>query len=308
MSSRAFIFRYLLIINRLRTKPHTSYEELKSYFDYEYDIQDFKDEDVVLGFSKRTFQRDIKAIKNIYNIDIEYSRSGKGYYITDNELTNTFHNRKMEYFDIYNYLQLSNNLTPYILLEKRRPQRTENIHGLIHAIKNRLQISFSYQKFEDDESSLRLVEPYALKEFKNRWYLMAKDIKDNLIKSFALDRLSNLEIGVKFNSPDYYDIEGMYQHCFGIISPNAEKPQNIILSFNQFQGKFIKTLPLHYSQKILTDNDNELIIELKLFVTHDLIMELLSFGNNVKVIKPPSLIKQIMSEHLNAYQQYNYQK
>jgi hypothetical protein len=149
MSTRAFIFRYLLIINRLRSKPHTSYEELKSYFDYEYDIQDFKDEDIVLGFSKRTFQRDIKAIKNIYNIDIEYSRSGKGYYITDNELSNTISQRKMEYFDIYNYLQLSNNLTPYILLEKRRPQRTENIHGLIHAIKNRLQISFTYQKFEE---------------------------------------------------------------------------------------------------------------------------------------------------------------
>lgn len=304
MSTRAYIFRYSLIISRLRTKSHTSYEDLKSYFDYEYDIQDFKDEDIELGFSKRTFQRDIKAIKNIYNIDIEYSRSEKGYYIIDKEQSNTISQRKMEYFDIYNYLQLSNDLTPYILLEKRRPQRTENLHGLIHAIKNRLQISFTYQKFEDDEFSTRLVEPYALKEFKNRWYLMAKDTKDNLIKSFALDRLSNLELEKKFNYSDHYDIEGLYQHCFGIISPNAEKPQNIVLSFNHFQGKFIKTLPLHHSQKILSDNENELIIGLKLFVTHDLIMELLSFGNNVKVIEPQSLIKQIKSELLNAYLQY----
>ena len=78
---------------------------------------------------------------------------------------------------MFNSLNLAQDLTPFIHLEKRRPQGTENLYGLLHAIKNRLQIKFNYQKFWEEELSQRLVEPYALKEFKNRWYIMAKDSK-----------------------------------------------------------------------------------------------------------------------------------
>ena len=86
--------------------------------------------------------------------------------------------RMMEAFDMFNSLNLAQDLTPFIHLEKRRPQGTENLYGLLHAIKNRLQIKFTYQKFWEEELSQRLAEPYALKEFKNRWYIMAKDSKD----------------------------------------------------------------------------------------------------------------------------------
>jgi predicted DNA-binding transcriptional regulator YafY len=190
-------------------------------------------------------------------------------------------------------------------LEKRRPQGTENLYGLIHAIKNRFQIKFTYQKFWEEELSQRLAEPYGLKEFKNRWYIMAKGSKDNNIKSFALDRLTNLEItNQTFQYPKNYNIEQTYRYCFGIISPNDEEPQDIILSFDPFQGKYIKTLPLHETQQILVDNDDEMKIKLKLCVTHDLVMELLSFGDNMKVIEPKFLAVQIKNAHERAYRQY----
>lgn len=305
MSKRGYISRYLLILKKLKTKPYSSYEELQDYIDNQFDYLQMQDDSLNIGFSKRTLQRDIREISNIFGIDIEYSKSEKGYFISQSETENMNFQRMIEAFDMFNSLNLAQDLTPFIHLEKRKPQGTENLYGLLHAIKNKFQIKFYYQKFWEDEISKRIAEPYALKEFKNRWYIMAKDNKDNSIKSFALDRLSNLEIMNKtFLYPDTYNIEQSYRYCFGIISPNDEEPQDIILSFDPFQGKYIKTLPLHDTQQILVDNDEELQIKLKLCLTHDLIMELLSFGDNMKVIKPDTLINEIKTAHKNAYKQY----
>ena len=305
MSKRGYISRYLLILKKLKVKPYSTYEELQTYIENQFDYLQMQDDNLQIGFSKRTLQRDIKEIRNVFGIDIEYSKSQKGYFISQNENENMNFQRMMEAFEMFNSLNLAQDLTPFIHLEKRRPQGTENLYGLLHAIKNRLQIKFTYQKFWEEESSQRLVEPYALKEFKNRWYIMAKDSKDNNIKSFALDRLTNLEItNLNYQYPDNYSIEQSYRYCFGIISPNDEEPQDIILSFDPFQGKYIKTLPLHDTQQVLVDNDEEMKIKLKLCLTHDLVMELLSFGDNLKVIEPKSLADQIKQAHEKAYRQY----
>lgn len=305
MSKRGYISRYLLILKKLKVKPYSTYEELQSYIENQFDYLQMQDDNLQIGFSKRTLQRDIKEIRNVFGIDIEYSKFQKGYFISQNENENMNFQRMMEAFDMFNSLNLAQDLTPFIHLEKRRPKGTENLYGLLHAIKNRLQIKFNYQKFWEEELSQRFVEPYALKEFKNRWYIMAKDSKDNNIKSFALDRLTNLEItNQTYQYPDNYSIEQSYRYCFGIISPNDEEPQDIILSFDPFQGKYIKTLPLHDTQQVLVDNDEEMKIKLKLCLTHDLVMELLSFGDNMKVIEPKSLADQIKQAHEKAYRQY----
>ena len=305
MSKRGYISRYLLILKKLKVKPYSTYEELQTFIENQFDYLQMQDDNLQIGFSKRTLQRDIKEIRNVFGIDIEYSKSQKGYFISQNENENMNFQRMMEAFEMFNSLNLAQDLTPFIHLEKLRPQGTENLYGLLHAIKNRLQIKFTYQKFWEEELSQRLVEPYALKEFKNRWYIMAKDSKDNNIKSFALDRLTNLEItNLNYQYPDNYSIEQSYRYCFGIISPNDEEPQDIILSFDPFQGKYIKTLPLHDTQQVLVDNDEEMKIKLKLCLTHDLVMELLSFGDNLKVIEPKSLADQIKQAHEKAYRQY----
>ena len=130
-------------------------------------------------------------------------------------------------------------------------------------------------------------------------------VKDSNIKSFALDRLTNLEITNRtFAFPKTYNIEESYRFCFGIISPNDEEPQEIVLSFDPVQGKYVKSLPLHETQQVLIDNEDELQIKLKLCLTHDLIMELLSFGDNMKVVKPKALITEIKTAHQKAYKQY----
>lgn len=305
MSKRGYISRYLLILKKLKIKPHSTYEELQSYIENQFDYLQMQDDSLNIGFSKRTLQRDIREIRNVFGIDIEYSKSGKGYFISQNGGENMNFQRMIEAFDMFNSLNMAQDLTPYIHLEKRRPQGTENLYGLLHAIKNKLEVRFIYQKFWDEEVSERLIAPYAMKEFKNRWYILGKDYKDNNIKSFALDRLSELEINrTKFSYPLDYNVEEHYRYCFGIISPNTNKPQEIILSFDSFQGKYIKTLPLHETQRILIDNEEELRIHLKLYTTHDFLMEILSFGDSVKVLKPASLAKELREAHKSAFEQY----
>lgn len=298
MSKREAIARYNLIIKKIRKKP-ASFSEIAKYLALESELQEYN-----FNVSKRTFQRDLNDIRSLYNIDIIYDNTKKAYCIDFDDQPEV-NERILEAFDTFNALNMSDRLSDYIHFEKRRPQGTENLYGLLHAIKNKVQISFTYHKFWEDKISQRIAEPYALKEFRNRWYVLANDLKDKKVKSFALDRLSELEITrKKFQLPDDFNVNEHFQYCFGIISPNEHKPQEVILSFNPFQGKYIKTLPLHESQVILIDDEHELLIKLTLFVTHDFFMELLSLGENVKVIQPASLIQELKKTYENALNHY----
>ena len=298
MSKRESIARYNLIIKKLRKHP-ADFEKISAYLSLESELQEYN-----FNVSKRTFQRDLDDIRSLYNIDIVYDFSRKVYFI-DLEEQPELNERILEAFDTFSALNITDRLSNYIHFEKRRPQGTENLYGLLHAIKNKVQISFSYKKFWEDEMSQRTAEPYALKEFKNRWYVLANDLKDNKVKSFALDRLTELEITrKKFQLPIDFDVNEHYKYCFGIISPNEHQPQEVILSFDPFQGKYIKTLPLHESQVILKDHEEELLIKLTLFLTHDFLMEILSYGDNVKVIQPESLIEDLKTSYENALKLY----
>jgi predicted DNA-binding transcriptional regulator YafY len=306
MSKRGYISRYLLILKKLKSKPYCTFEEIMDFMEDEFEFLQTQDDGLQVGFSKRTLQRDFREISNMFGIDIEYSRIHKGYYIIQSEFENMNFQRMMEAFDLFNSLNVAHDLSPHIYLENRQPQGTENIYGLLHSIKNRLKIQFVYQKFIDEESSTRFVEPVALKEFRHRWYLMAIDDKDHTLKSFALDRLSQLSItNQKFSFPAFYDVSENYKDCFGIISPNGGGPEEIILSFEFLQGKYIKTLPLHESQTILSDTAKELLISLKVYITYDFIMEILSYGDKVKVVKPASLVNQVKMIHEEALKHYS---
>jgi predicted DNA-binding transcriptional regulator YafY len=287
MSKRESIARYSLIIKKLRRHP-ASFAEISDYLALESELQEYN-----FIVSKRTFQRDLEDIRSLYNIDIQYDFSTKVYFIDLDEQSDVSE-RILEAFDTFNALNLTDRLSNHIHFEKRRPQGTENLYGLLHAIKNRVQIKFTYQKYWEDKLTDRIAEPYALKEFRNRWYILANDLKDSQVKSFALDRLTELEITKrKFQFPNDFNVNDHFKFCFGIISPIGHKPREVILSFDPFQGKYIKSLPLHESQQILVDSDEELRVKLTLFITHDFFMELLSFGENLKIIEPESLIRDI---------------
>lgn len=306
MAKQGYILRYFSIIKKLKAKPYSSFEELAEYLKNQLAYLQPGEEDAQLGFSKRTFQRDIREIRNLFGIHIEYDRSAAGYIIQESAFDQTNFQRLMDAFDIYNMVNGSVEYQAYVFVEQRPLSGLENFHGLLHAIRNRLEIRFTYEKFWEGERSSRQVRPHALKEFRSRWYLLATDCRDEKLKSFALDRLTDLEISRrKFSDPGDLNIARTYQHCFGIMAPAAGEPEELVLSFDPFQGKYIKTLPLHPSQEILLDNEEELKVRLRIFITHDFIMELMSLGDAVQVLQPSSLAQEIRAAHEAAFRQYD---
>ena len=285
------IARMHLIITKLRRNPCT-WAEMEDYLAYKSELDGSN-----FNISKRTFERDVIDIREIYNIDIQYNSSQRVYQIDLNEQVNE---RILEAYDTFNALNLSDRLSQHIHFEQRRPQGTQNLHGFLHAIQNQLQIRFIYHKYWEGEFTNRRAEPYALKEFRNRWYILAKDLDDNKTKTFALDRLTDLEFTNKrFEFPEGFDVNQYFKDYFGITAWQKGNPQKIVLSFNAFQGKYIKSLPLHHSQEVLVDNAEEFRIKLWLNPTHDLEMELLSYGENLKVLEPKSLVEK-MKKRLKA--------
>ncbi len=298
MSTTESLSRYNLIIKKVRRSPAT-FKEIEDYLKFESELQGSN-----YIISKRTFQRDLNAIRSIFNIDILFDFSRKVYYI-DVDQEPEVNKRIMEAYDTFNALNITERLSDYIHFEKRRSKGTEHLYGILYAIKNHVQITFTYEKYEEDSLSTRTVEPYALKEFKNRWYVLANDLKNDVVKSFALDRISDLDISnKKFQFPQDFNVSEYYRDCFGIIGPNEDKPEEIILSLDPVQGKYIKSLPLHSSQEIILDNEDELRIKLTLFITHDFYMELLSLGEDVKVLKPEGLIKKLKATYYNCISLY----
>ncbi len=298
MSTREAIARLYLIINRLRTQQ-SSFKEIYEYLEFESDLQGYD-----YTISKRTFQRDIDDIRALYDLDIQYNSSCRKYYIAE-ENQSYGSDRKLEAFDIFNIFKVSDQLGEYIQFEKRKPQGTENLFGIIQAIKNKRKIEFTYNKFNQNEESSRLIEPYIVKEFRNRWYVFGKDNADCEVKNFALDRISTLAITDKeFKKSDTLNIDEYFRNSFGIYIPEDKIIYEVILSFDPLQGKYIKSLPLHESQKVLIDNESEFRIKLNIYLTYDFCMEILSFGDRVKVISPNELTKQIKEILFGAWDLY----
>ena len=295
MSKRGYISRYLLIVRKIKQKPYCTYEELKSYLDHQLEFLKMQDDLLAVGFSQRTLQRDLREIRNLFGIDIEFSRGEGGYYIVNDEGENMNFQRILESFDLFNSLQIAQDLRHFIHIEQQKPGGTEHLYGLLHAIKNRYRTTFTYNSFQGETITSRRVAPLAMKEFRNRWYVIAEDQKDGVVKSFALDRMTDLAISShKFTYPPGFKVEEHYRYCFGIVSGDNTKPQIVILSFDPGEGRYIKTLPLHSTQEILLDSDQELRIKLIIKPTHDFIMEILSHGDKVKVIEPEGLREEVI--------------
>lgn len=302
MSKLETVKRYHLIINKLRTVKRATFPEIVDYLHRESEIDGLK-----YDISFRTFQRDVAEIGSIYGIYIKYNFSGKFYFIEE-EFESEMSDRFFEAFDLFNTLKTKENLSEFIHFDNCYAGGTEHIYGLLHAIRNCLIVSFSYQKFYRNNSENRTVEPLALKEFKRRWYLVAKDVFDERIKTYALDRMTDLDVQkTQYKKDGSFNISEYLKYCFGIYGitpPQEAAPETIILAFEPLQGKYIKSLPLHHSQKILVDNEEELRISLQLYLTYDLMMELMSFGSAVRVIAPQELAEKLQKIYEQALENY----
>lgn len=293
MAEKETLIRHNLIIDKLHRTPMT-WKELDNYLKQESEIQGME-----LEFSQRSFQRHIDKIRELYNISIKSDRSTNKYYIDADE---THMDRSMQAFDILNLLRLGDNSTNVVLFERRRPMGTEHLAGIFHAIRNNFLLKFEYHKYYEAGGESRKLLPLVIKESKNRWYVVGHDLDRNALRVFALDRMSGLEFGKKQPASRFIkNVEQYFKNSFGVLlATENQEVEEIVLSYSPFQGKYVKSMPLHESQELLIDNEEEVRIRLNLYVTRDLIMEILSVGANVKVLTPQSLADEIRAEHKKA--------
>lgn len=284
MAKREQMFRLMNISNFLKSKPNgVTFREVQLYIEEKYKEEEFDND---LAFSEKTFKRDRKLLKDLFKIETKFSRSTMLYQIVDDVESN------QTIFDnllLVNAYKKTADQANILLFEKRQASGLENLDGLIHAIKNSKIISCSYTKYWEGIPNKKVLEPYAMKEFRNRWYLIAKDFndKDFTLKTYGLDRVSNLEIhSSTFKKNNKVNVEDMFVNSFGIISTLGQEPTKITLSLIPWQGMYVKSLPIHHSQKILVDNENELKLELNLVPTYDFYQEILTHNERLLSLEP----------------------
>ncbi|MGH2645220.1 MAG: helix-turn-helix transcriptional regulator, partial [Chitinophagaceae bacterium] len=261
MSNHTTIKRYLTIIRKLQKSP-VSFQDLQFHLENESQICGYP-----LSCSQRTLQRDIIDIESLFDIRIRNDRTRNVYYIEDE----TDDNRNiplLELYELQEALHTAGNYSPFVFFENRKPEGLEHFHTLLSAAKGHKELQFDYQKFYQDTVETRIVHPFALKQSHGRWYLIAKDTKDNQIKTFGLDRLTDPKIINRKFDTTIPELKTYFEDCFGIINPPEIKPQKVILLFTNDQGKYIQTYPLHSSQRLtnIDEATGEMTFEMQIKV------------------------------------------
>lgn len=284
MSKKQYIQRHLLIINKVKSKP-SSFEEIKDYLKKQEEIFD-EDFDI----SKRTFQRDLIEINSIFEIEIKYNKKEGWYEIVEDDLEKPYE-RIIEAVETINAISISNSVSNKLILEKKKSSGTEHMYGILHAIENNLVLKFEHQSYWKIEHTNRTVEPIAIKESQNRWYLVGFDVIKNDIRNFGLDRITNLEITSTKFKPKKIDIAKLYTNAVGIET--YEPATKVVLKFDESQSQYIKSLPLHHSQVVVEETNDFCIVALFVHPTFDFILELLKYGELVEVLEPKDLRIQL---------------
>lgn len=298
MSKLEFLQRYNLIVNYLR-RGKASFKDISNYLNRESEIHEYN-----FSVSQRTFQRDIKEILSIYSIEIKCNKSNGLYEIAEDieDFSNKSNRQLLEAVDLFSALSLTSNFNQIIQFSTRIEKGTEHILGLLHAIKNRQYVRFTYKKFYSDISQNRTVESLLIKEFKGRYYLIGFDIERKALRTFGLERITELSIdNKKFKARTDFNAQNVFKNAYGIIAPPDAKVQNIILKFNRGQGEYIKSYPFHNSQRIIREEKNSITFELSIYITEDFVFELMSHTGHFSIIQPASLknyLKKIYKESI----------
>lgn len=299
MSSQGTIRRFTLIIEKIKFRKCPSFSELKDYLnEHSFEI------------SSRTLQRDIEQIRIEFGTEIKYDRSKNGYYI-DEDLSNNSDSffRFLELAATADILTQSlkegKNTLRFISFESDGNLKgIEHLKSILFAIKKRRKISFTHYNYWTGKQKQYLINPYLLKEYQNRWYVVGK-IDSEQYRTFGIDRIENLEIKIEvFKLLKTEDPSRLFENIIG-LTYSDRKIEDVVLSFNPTQGKYIKTLPFHKSQQVMKDDKTALVISLQVIPNIELQQKLLMLGDGVKVIKPKWLANEVKASLRLALKQYS---
>lgn len=281
----------LLILNKLRQgKRFIPRRELLDY------VNDSMEERY--GYQRitgRTLERDIADIDELFGIGISFNRTRQGYFIRENY--GDYDERVCELmmnFDLLNALDRDQNLSTFVLAEHRRPLYSEWLMPLVKAIHDLHPVEFDYVDYRNGCSEKHFsVLPHYLKESNQRWYLLAYD--GAVMKTFGVDRIRRLCVleNETFERNTDISVDDLFHDCYGLWNDPNIPVEDIELRYDALDGRFIKSAPIHHSQRILADTPDELRISLRLRITNDFVMELLSRSRSLEVVKPQHLRERI---------------
>lgn len=285
MAKREYIQRHLLIIKYIKKKP-SSFEEIKNYLILQ---QEMTEENYTI--SQRTFQREVIDIKAIYGIEIKFNKKEGKYELLEEDggEEQTF-DRIFESFELLSALNISNHIGKKIILEPNASSGTEHMKGILNAIDKNVLLSFQHKSYSKKEPTQRKVQPIIIKEVKHRWYLICLDVEKNEIRNFGLDRISNLKILEEKGKKLTLNLSQYYEHSIGIET--YEKAEKIIIECSPYQAKFLKSLPIHPSQRAVNESNEKCSFELFVHPTNEFIMELFKYNSTIKIIEPQWIVDE----------------
>ena len=292
--------RYLWLIDTLKRNGEMTFDEIAE----RWEESSLNDNGSVL--TKRTFYNHCKAVARHFGIDIE-CRRGRGlnlYHIVNPHAIeeNTLTKWALDSFSLGELLLGNATIADKILLEDI-PSGREWLESILQALQQNRKLNIEYENFVGLKYSGTIC-PLCVKLFKRRWYVLAL-IHNDRYRIFSLDRIAYLEIeSEKFEYPSDFSPTEYFSDVYGIIAGVDRKVENIrIRTYAELPG-YLRSLPIHHSQRELSTSLEHTDFSLRLVPTFDFIQELLLHRDQMEVLSPQSLreeLNEIITKMKNRY-------
>ena len=260
----------------------------------------------------RTFHEYRKGIKEMFDVDIECDRSKNVYYVKNPEALN---NNKLAKWLLHKYsipqeFAVFNGMKDRVILEEI-PTGTAFLEPIIEAMRTNVELRIDYQRYQhgQHEEHLRTfdMQPYALKVYNRRWYLLGYMKEDDDIRTIALDRIIDLELlANKFELPANFDARKYFTNVVGIYVDKDLPVEKVRIRAYGAQADYLRSVPLHGSQSEGNSKHGEYAeFSYNLCVTPELVSQLLGMGDKVEVLEPESLrdkIKNVLQLTIKNYE------
>ena len=258
----------------------------------------------------RTFHKWRIAVEDMFGLIIECERKGGyHYYIANAEelKAGNIRNWLLNTISVSNLLIDNQHMKDRILLENI-PSGQEFLAEIIEAMKNGHSLNITYRSFEREKSNTFVVEPYCVKLFRQRWYMVARSPYLDKIRVYSLDRILELETDKekKFKLPRTFDASVYFDECFGVIAGDGTNVENVKLKVTVGQANYLRSLPLHRSQQELERTDTYSIFHFRVRPSYDFQQEILWHGEEMEVLEPLWLREEIAGKIEKMWDKYRY--
>jgi predicted DNA-binding transcriptional regulator YafY len=173
---------------------------------------------------------------------------------------------------------------------------------VMQAMLDNATLSLQYKKYQSTRAEARRIQPYAVKEFEKRWYIVAYSEEAKGLRTYAMDRIVAVEpTGEHFQMPKGFDVDALFEASYGIYLPEpGQKPQLVKIRTTEREAAYLEDLPLHPSQ--LRTGSTEFV--LRVIPNPGFVMELLRHGDRLEVLEPEELRQTLKEEFKKAYHIY----